>query len=99
MASETGKPSGTWRKKWDSFQAESVPILHVTDFWVKAFPDEMVISWGQVNGPYVNEYSPQEDIDELGGDTWAIHCVSRVGLSRQAAINLRDTLSQLLDRE
>lgn len=88
----------TWRKKWDSHQAESVPILHVTDFWIRVNPDEVVLSWGQTHGPYVTEDSPQQDIDELGSGTWPVHCVSRVGMTRQGAVNLRDLLSRLLDQ-
>ena len=98
MADTTPTPKGVWRKKWDSTQAESVPILMVTDFWVKAFPDQVIFSWGQVNGPYVNDESPQEDIDQLSPDTWPVRCVSRVGMSREAASNLRDLLSSLLER-
>ena len=89
MASGNEAPRLIWRKKWDSRQAESVPIIHVTDFWVKVHHEEVILSWGQTQGPYVNEESPQVDIDELGPDVWPVNCVARVGMSRQAAINLR----------
>ena len=100
QAAPKGRPDKVWRKRWDSQQAETVPMQHITDFFIKVQPDEVFLSVGHTHGPYLSPDSPQEDIDEIAAsDTWPIRCTARFAMSPSSAISLRDVLVQMLGTE